>query len=200
MTAAPAPRPGVPELALLERAAGYTRAALLEAVDADPARPTPCEGWGLADLLHHMLGSVSALEEAGRTRAVRLVAAAGHPQSPASAVPALQERVCALLAPWTAREGDGLVSVAGSPLRAGVLAAAGALEVAVHGWDVAASLGLDHPLPEPLAADLITYLPLLVQPADRGVRFAPAVPVPPGAGAAAVLLGALGRDPGRGLS
>lgn len=212
MTAHPVPV-AVPELALLERALAYTRGTLASASAADPALPTPCSDWDLTDLLLHLHESLSALEEAGRVGRVvvdlpapaRLLSAPAAKPTMAPVVRAVRQRADRLLTAWTLHAGDRLVSVAGSPLRAGVLAAAGALETAVHGWDVAAATrpaGAPRPeLPAALATDLTAYLPLLVQPADRPTRFAGAVALPDqpggarGATAGAVLLAATGRDP-----
>lgn len=212
MTAANPVPVAVPELTLLERALAYTRGTLTSAARADPALPTPCMAWDLGDLLLHLHESLGALEEAGRVGRVAVDLPAPAPLSPAPAgspilapvVRALRQQADRLLTAWTLHAGDRLVSIAGSPLRAGVLAAAGALEIAVHGWDVAAAArpaGAPPPdLPAGLAADLTAYLPLLVQPADRPTRFARAVALAPGGGtggttAGAVLLAATGRDP-----
>lgn len=195
MSAVPAPAP-VPELALLERALGYTRCALVASLPVDPAAPTPCSAWCLGDLLHHMLDSLAALEEAGGRGQVTLHAALPPPHRPARTEPlvlGMQERACALLGTWSAGGGEALVDVAGSPLRAGLVAAAGALEITVHGWDVGRAAELDHPVPEALAADLLAYLPLLVTPADRPHRFGPPLPVAEDAPPDERLLAALGR-------
>ena len=85
------------------------------------------------------------------------------------------------------------VSVAGRELSAGVVAAVGAVEVAVHGWDVAQACGRDRPIPTPLAHDLLDLSALFVVEADRPTRFGPALPVPLGAGPAERLLAFLGR-------
>lgn len=200
MSTAPAPAPALPELGLLERAVGYTRVALAAAPGADPTAPSPCSGWDLTALLRHMDESLVTLEQAGGTGSVNLAAgtarprAAGAPRSVPALVADIRDRACALLAAWTSSSGEALISVAGSPLHAGVIAAAGSLEIAVHGWDVARTCGLDHPVPEALAEDLLVYLPLLVQPGDRPLRFAPEVPVPADAPAQQRLLAAVGRE------
>jgi uncharacterized protein (TIGR03086 family) len=195
VSAVPAPAP-VPELALLERAIGYTRCALVASLPVDPAVPTPCSEWDLGDLLTHMLDSLHALDEAGRLGQVGPYAVPPPIPRPATTEPlvmGLQESACDLLAGWSAGGGEALVDIVGSPLRAGLVAAAGALEVAVHGWDVGRAVRIDHPLPDALAEDLLTYLPLLVTPADRPHRFAAPLPVRDGAPAPERLLALLGR-------
>lgn len=192
---------GVPELALLERAVAYTRCVLPAAAVADPAAATPCRAWTVRDLLTHMADSLAALEEAGTDDRVRSSPLAGQPgaRRPGCAELAgvLRDRACGLLSAWTPRGGEALVDVAGSPLRAGLVAATGALEVTVHGWDLAQACGMaEHRIPEALAEDLLAYLPLLVSPEDRPDRFAPPVtPERPGAGSQ--LLADLGRHEAR---
>ena len=75
------------------------------------------------------------------------------------------------------------------------MAAAGAVEVAVHGWDVARSAGRGRPLPAELAAELLALAPLLVSAADRPARFADPVAVSARATAGERLVAYLGRRP-----
>ncbi len=199
MTAQPDPFPALPELGLLERAVNYTRGSLAAVPGTDPRAPTPCAGWDLTDLLVHMDDSLRVIEQAGRVREVALApdgpepADGAAPRTATGLVAAIRDRACGLLTAWMAHRGERLITVAGSPLRAGVLVAAGALEITVHGDDLARACGADHPLPVPLASDLLAYLPLLVQPGDRPVRFAPALATPAGAPPSTRLLAQLGR-------
>lgn len=200
MTAQPAPVPALPELGLLERAVNYTRVSLAAVPGTDPHAPTPCAGWDLTDLLVHMDESLQTIEQAGRFQSLGLAQQApgdlgpSGPHTPVEIVLGIRDRACALLEAWLDHGGERLISVAGSPIHAGVLAAAGALEITVHGVDLARACGADHPLPESLASDLAAYLPLLVQPGDRPARFAPVVPVPEDASASTRLLAELGRS------
>ncbi|MEU0437066.1 hypothetical protein ABZ153_36730 [Streptomyces sp. NPDC006290] len=73
--------------------------------------------------------------------------------------------------------------------------AVGALEIAVHGWDVARACGRARPIPSALAAELLPLAHLVVADADRGVRFAAPVDVPPGTRPGGLLLAFLGRRP-----
>ena len=79
----------------------------------------------------------------------------------------------------------------------GLLVLTAALEVTVHGWDVARALDLDHPVPPALAVDLLPVARALV---GEG-RFAPALAVAgdPGAPSGVRLLGAVGREADRPL-
>ncbi len=105
-------------------------------------------------------------------------------------------KACALLGAWTSapprpvtlgRAGRG----AGVVMDPGLLVLTAALEITVHGWDVARALDLDHPVPPALAVDLLPVASALV---GEG-RFAPALAVAgdPGAPSGVRLLGAVGR-------
>lgn len=209
----PGPRPTaslVGAVGLLERAIGYTRMSL-DGVTAELlGRPTPCRGWDLGTLLGHMDDSLAAFQEAADVGVVELRPVPTPPGSGdarRSALPALgpdpapavvdrlRDRACALLGAWTARAGSPAVPVrvAGSPLTSGVLVATGALEIAVHGWDVSCARGVARQLPPGLAQELLELAPLLVRPGDRPARFAAPAPVPQHAGPAERLLAFLGR-------
>jgi hypothetical protein len=105
----------------------------------------------------------------------------------------LRRRACAALAAWARDPGTGDVAVADRRLRPDLLAAAGAREIAVHGWDVAQACGVDRPLPAALAVELLELVPILVSDADRPRRFAVPVEVTRHAPAGTRLLAAVGR-------
>ena len=88
-----------------------------------------------------------------------------------------------------------MTSVGGCPVPSSLVTGAGAIEVAVHGWDVAVACGQQRPLPEQLAEELLDCSLLLVLPADRPVRFAAPVEVSPWSTAGDRLLAFLGRRP-----
>jgi uncharacterized protein (TIGR03086 family) len=177
---------------LLERAIGYTRGALALVTPEALSRPTPCSAWDLRQLLAHINDSLALLEEAGSAHRIRLAVV---PDDPADPVPALRARACQLLATWSAASSDRQVSVDGRPLTTPVLTSAGALEITVHGWDVAAACGVRRPPPDALAEALLRVAPVLVTDADRPRRFGVPLPVRSGAAAGERLLAFLGRDP-----
>ncbi len=195
MSAAPAG--ALPELALLERAIGYTRVALEAALTAPGNRPTPCREWTLLGLLRHMEASLHTLDQAAQRGGIALFDPPRCDDLAGCAVPELvtrlHDRACGLLTSWTGASAPEIFRIGGSELQAGLLASAGALEITVHGWDVAQACGADHAIPAALAEDLLSYAPLLVQDADRPHRFGPPVPVDTDASASAELLGLLGR-------
>ena len=174
---------------LLERSLGYTRVVLARVGDDDHQRSTPCRSWTLGDLLTHMEDALDVFTEAAGGSVVRRTAGPPPPQ-----VDRIRDKACALLGTWS-RPAPADVTVAGHDLATEVLVGTAALEITVHGWDVARSLGLDHPLPEPMAERLLRLAVMLVDPADRVVRFGPPLPVAPDATAGERLLAWLGRAP-----
>jgi uncharacterized protein (TIGR03086 family) len=190
------PSGGPPDLAtaleLLERAVGYTRVSLQAVGGVRLDAPTPCSGWDLRALLEHMSDSLAALEEAARQHRVSVH---GAPPGAVDLVERLREQACTLLAAWTHDDGVELIEIAGSRIDAALLAGTGAMEIAVHGWDVARACGYEHAIPAALAGELLRLLPLVISREDRPHRFAAPRRASPAAGAGQRLLAALGRDP-----
>ncbi|MDI2130755.1 maleylpyruvate isomerase family mycothiol-dependent enzyme [Yinghuangia seranimata] len=87
------------------------------------------------------------------------------------------------------------VAVVDRALPSGLLAYVGAVELAVHGWDIARACGLDRPIPRALADRLLAAAVLLVPDDDRAPQFGPVVPVPARACASDRLVAFLGRAP-----
>lgn len=184
---------------LLERAVGYTRGSLQLAVGADLGSATPCERWTLLDLLEHMNDSLAAFTEAAEIGYVDLVPVR-YDDPAAQLVERLKGRACALVGAWARQPDTGDVAVADRALRSDLAAAAGSLEIAVHGWDVAQACGVDRPLPAALALDLLDVVPLLlpsVTDDDLPRRFAERVDVPLHARPSTRLLAAVGRRASR---
>jgi len=177
--------------ALLERAVSYARGCLALVGPGPFDAATPCPGWDLCALLQHMDDSLAAFTEAAELGSVRLVGPVASTE-PAGAVARLLARACALLAAWTDPPYP-TVRVAGHPVHTDLLAGAGALEIAVHGWDVATACGRSRPLPPMLALDLLDLVPVLVDDADRPARFGFPVAVRRSAAPSARLLAAVGR-------
>ena len=189
-------------VALLERAMGYTLGSLQLVTPEALGNATPCSEWDLRALLLHMNESLQALHEA---------VAVGHleldPSLDASAVYAdygdpmhdpvasLRNRACHMVGAWMSPSAPDVVSMADRLVTADVVAAAGAIEVTVHGWDVAAACGADRPIPESLARHLLDLCHVFVDDTDRPHRFGPERRCRPGAATSEQLLARLGRGP-----
>lgn len=181
---------------LLERAMSYTLGSLLLATDTVLARPTPCSQWDVHRLLIHMGDSLAVLCDAADVRWTDPDPEA-HGSVAAGLVATIRARSCPLLGAWAGAQRPSLVSVGGRPLPSTIIAGAGAIEVAVHGWDLAVGCGRQRPMPPSLAEELLDLAMLMVTEADRPGRFASPVPVPRAATSTDRLVAYLGRDPAR---
>lgn len=179
-------------VALLERSLGYTRSALVRIRPGHLDRPTPCPAWTIGDLLAHMDDSLDAFAEAA-DGAVALEP--GAPRALDERVTSLQVKACGLLGAWSRPDCPPAVRVGGIAAPTGIVVAAAALEITLHGWDVLAALGRAVPPPEQFAEALLALAPMLIAPHDRGRRFAPARPVTGREPAAVRLLALAGRAP-----
>jgi uncharacterized protein (TIGR03086 family) len=185
--------PLLASLELLERAVGYTRLALQQVTPALLCLPTPCSHWRLGALLDHMAESLETLTEAADLGTVALADPPG-PASPVDAVERLRVQACSLLGAWSRVARDDGVMVGDRRLSSSLLACAGALEVAVHGWDVSQATGAREPIPAALARDLLPWVDVLVTDSDRPDRFD--FPLDgPSIGPSSRLLMLLGREP-----
>lgn len=182
-------------VALLERAMGYTLGSLGMVTPADMSRPTPCDDWDLRALLLHTNDSLLALYEAVAAHHVELDAGTAFADPAEDPVASLRDRASRVLGAWTNASAPDLVSIGGCPLTTDIVAAAGAVEVAVHGWDVAATCGHPRPIPPLLAAEMLQLAPLFVTDADRPARFAAPVRLPWPASPSERLIALLGRQP-----
>ena len=177
MTVSVAERALTGGFALLERAMGYTLGGLVLVGPEDMAAKTPCAAWDLRTLLLHMNHSLLTLHHAVAAGHLDLDAA-GDPEAdygdPAvDPVASLRNRACRMIGAWANAPAPGGISIADRQLTPGIVAAAGAVEVAVHGWDVARACGQDRHVPAALAEELLDLSPLFVRDADRPTRFAP---------------------------
>ncbi len=168
---------------------------------SDLGRATPCAGWSLADLLAHLTAQHRGFA----------AAATGHGEDPAGwALPAATEEpvtayrtaAAALLDAFAGlRDGDSLVLpelTAEGPFAALTVVRFHLVDYAVHGWDLARSLGTTPRLDgEVLDAALSIALAVPDDPARRGPGgpFRPAVPLPDGTPTLDRMVAALGRSP-----
>ena len=139
------------------------------------------------------------LETAIRTGSLDLERPAAAVPVPGDPVEVLRDRAAELLCASYCYGGpEGFVAVGGLPVPAGLVACTGAVEIAVHGWDVSAARGRAGcggvcPIPAALATRMLRLCPLLV--AGREGLFAVPVEVPAQASPGDRLVGYLGRLP-----
>ncbi|MGK5550774.1 TIGR03086 family metal-binding protein [Actinomadura kijaniata] len=176
---------------LLRRAADFALSAIQPVTPAMLRRPTPCAEWDLEKLLLHLCDSISALLEG---RGDQVVAhPAGAPVPADDPLSACRVRVLRLRRSCERPGKGGPVVVGDLPLDSELLLAAGAVEVAVHAWDVSQACGARLPVPTDLAAALLPACLLIAPEDDRAPLFAEPRPAPPGAGPGDRLVSFLGR-------
>lgn len=185
------PRPSAVEL--LERSIAYCSATLQRVTVEDLERSTPCARWTLGELLRHLDDSLSALGEAAQGGAVAL-ARAPRQVADLELADRIRDRALSLLGHWLVPL-DHHADLGRHELSLEVLAAVGALEITVHGWDVAEALGSPRPVPAALARDLWPVALEHIATADRPGRFGPVRPVRTDVGPAELLLAQVGRTP-----
>ncbi len=190
MSAALPPRP----LALLDSAILWTHGCLQPARSSSLACPTPCRGWDLGQLLVHLDESLAAIGEAAELGRVAMAPRPVRPD-PSQLVDRIVERACRTRAAWRARVTSAPLTIGDLGLGRDTVALVGALEIAVHGWDVAWATGRNQALPGALAVELLDVALAVVTAEERAHRFAPALPEDLSAPAGDRLLAHLGRTP-----
>jgi uncharacterized protein (TIGR03086 family) len=144
-------------------------------------------------LLRHASESLAALCEGACGGRVGLRPAAEDAM--ADPVRTFRDRAGLLLGAWTSAPGPPrVIAIADRRLPPRILAAVGALEIAVHGWDMSQACGQCRPIPALLAADLLEVAPVLVPALGRDPLFAAPVAVAPVADPSDRLAAFLGRS------
>jgi uncharacterized protein (TIGR03086 family) len=198
------------EYRLLERAVRYALSGAGHATPELLCAPTPCADWDLGTLLVHLGDSLDTVAGGLRARTVGLGGLGGRcygPEGPSGApsgpgdgelIAGLAGRAARLL--WACAEvqgGQEAVTVGDRRLTTSMVAITGAIEVAVHGWDISVTCGDNQPVPSRLATELLPYAALLVPRHTRPGLFADPVLVPRQTSAGDRLVAFLGRRPGR---
>lgn len=182
-------------VAVLDSAVAYTHSCLQLARTSPLSLPTPCRAWDLGQLLTHIDESLMAIAEAAELGRVSVDARPPAP-GPGELVDRIVQRACRTRAAWHQRVTSAPLAVGDLALGRDTVALVGALEIAVHGWDIAVATGQDARLPEDLAVRLYDVALAVVAPQERGRRFAAEVRVASSAPAGTRLLAHLGRTAG----
>jgi uncharacterized protein (TIGR03086 family) len=186
---------------------GAHRVAVRASVDivnsirtGDLALSTPCTGWDLADLLAHMTvqhrGFAAAARGGGQDLALWDPAGFRDTPDPVAEYAAAAHDVLDAFAAADPESQFALPEL-GTTVPAEMAIGFHLIDYAVHGWDVAASLGVAFTLPEDVVA---AALPLALAVPDGDFRSMPNAPFGPAhTGDSATdfdkLLRHLGRDP-----
>jgi uncharacterized protein (TIGR03086 family) len=183
-------------LELLEAAVGYALAGAALVTPQLLSCPTPCPGWDLEALLDHLSDSIGVVGEAIATGGVSPGPAQGYDGPGRDPVARLRGQATRLLGACAAAgPAERRVATGDREMTAGTVAVTGAIEVAVHGWDISVACGAGRPVPSGLAAVLLPIAPLLVTPGTRPGLFASPVRLPGPACPGDQLVAFLGRQP-----
>ncbi len=177
---------------LLDRAVSYTRGVLATVPGTDLSAATPCAAWSLRDLLVHMDDTLAAMAEASRAPVLSLVPPR-RPTDDGALLASIRQRACSLVAQWLPPDASA-VRLGDTSLDREVVGSVGALEIVLHGWDVAHACASALPIPPALARDLLPVAWAHITPGDRPARFGPALAVADGSSPQAVLLAHAGRS------
>ena len=180
----------------LDHALSYAARSALDVTPALLPRPTPCRGWNLDMLLRHASESLAALHDGTVTGHVALIPAAPDRDPAADPARTFRDRAGLLLA---ARASTGrrpqVLDIGDLPLPAIAIDCAGAIEIAVHGWDISQACGQNRPIPDALATTLLAIAPLLIPQTGRHPLFSPPVTATVQASPGDRLVAFLGRKP-----
>ncbi len=180
---------------LLEPSVSYALNVVLAVTPEILPHPTPCRQWDLRMLLRHACESMATLGEGIETGRVDPDPVAEDGDLVADPTRAFRDHAGQLLDAWTSPAHQRqIIDIAGCPLAAGVMAAAAALEIAVHGWDISRACGQRQPIPRALATDLLVIAPALVPRTGRHPLFAAPIAVAATATPSDQLAAFLGRS------
>ncbi|MEU8033167.1 TIGR03086 family metal-binding protein [Streptomyces sp. NPDC049099] len=181
---------------LLQQAHAYLREVVAEVPEEAWGRPTPCSEWTVRQVLNHAridqhaYGLALVAERPGEDSFQPADALHGDP------VAELDKVLGAVADAYAQLPADAeSVPTPLGPLPLPLAAGAGALDAAVHAWDIAVATGQNRPLAPALAAGLRPAADHLVpRLRDYGV-FAPPLASDGPQDEAAALLAFLGRNP-----
>ena len=164
--------------------------------------PTPCAGWNLADLLCHMIaqhyGFAAAAEGNGADASAWQVPPVAADASSAYAA-AARRVIAAFAADDVLERSFWLPEIRGGiRLRARTAIGFHLVDYVVHGWDVAAALGVQADYPPDVVAAALAIAEQVPDDATRlaaGAAFRPARPVTAGETRMRRMLLLLGRSP-----
>jgi uncharacterized protein (TIGR03086 family) len=163
---------------------------------------TPCTDYDLRTLLDHLAwAAVLAQHAATRTRLDKDWSRPGPPPFleglPEEDWPqAIEKELRTAAQAWAAPGAwDGDTVMAATPMPAAVVGPMMLAEFAVHGWDVARTVGARYEVPDDLGRVVLTAVEGMAQMGRDGGWYGAEVPVPADAPAFDRALGLAGRDP-----
>jgi uncharacterized protein (TIGR03086 family) len=160
---------------VLDQALSYAARSVLDVAPALLPCPTPCRGWNLDMLLRHASESLAALHDGTVTGHIGLIPAAPDRGPAADPARTFRDQVGRLLAARATTSRRQVLDIGDLPLPAIAMECTGAIEIAVHGWDIFQACGQNRPIPDALATTLLAIAPLLIPETGRRPLFSPPV-------------------------
>jgi uncharacterized protein (TIGR03086 family) len=157
--------------ALLDQAISYAAGAVSNVTPEFFSHSTPCRAWNLEMLLTHLCESLTTLHSGIVTGQVDLFAEPAKPSLAMDPALVFHDRADLLLTARDAVKSRRHVDIADRPIPGIALECAGAIEIAVHGWDVSQACGHCRPIPDALAAGLLAVAPLYIPETGRSPLF-----------------------------
>lgn len=161
---------------------------------ADYDAPTPCPEWNVRTLMNHMVGALVMFREVAAQGQVdpALLAKDHLGDDPAGS---LRSAGAAAVAGWSAPgKLDGTANLPFGELPAPFALGLPAMDMLVHGWDLATATGQTVEWNPELVRDVLAYSEeTFVDPKMRGTDFGPPVPVDDDADEMTRLVSFLGR-------
>lgn len=130
--------------------------------EADLARPSPCEGYTVADVIDHLAGSVIGIAGAAGTELAKSASGNVEVDIANLSQPALEA--------WQQRGTDGIINI-GFELPAANVLGILAVEYLVHAWDIATATGQQVVAHDGLTAYVFELCRRVVTPESRRPGF-----------------------------
>jgi uncharacterized protein (TIGR03086 family) len=184
-------------LAAMERSYASTEGVVTHLRPEHATLPTPCALFDVQALFGHLVGVLDMFT----------AALTDQPYTPpgddlfrGDIASRYRESAAANLAAWQALDDlDRMITVPFGTVPASLSVNLNIIDVMVHGWDLATSIGVPVSLPEDVAELALGFTTQMLRPEmrseDPGASFGPAVEVAPDAPVGERLLAFLGRQP-----
>jgi uncharacterized protein (TIGR03086 family) len=163
----------------------------------DYARPTPCEAWTVRELINHMLGALTMFRDVA-VQGVADPAVFAQDLIGGDALASFDRAGVEAVAGWQA-DGrmDGTAKLPWGEFPAPFALQFPAMDMLVHGWDLAQATGQQHYWDDELVLDNLTFAQstILASPQIRAGFYDPPIDLADDAPAIDRLIAFLGRHP-----
>jgi uncharacterized protein (TIGR03086 family) len=170
--------------------------ALYGPLPADLSGPTPCDGFDLAGLVEHAVGTTGAMARLGAGLPLEEENPWGGGSAEGDWGARLRENLDAISEGWSNEERwQGSVQAGANEMPATMVGEMALVEVAVHGWDLARALHRELAVPDDVATDILAAVEPTAELGRKMGAYGPVVEPPEGASPFERALAATGRNP-----